>query len=185
MKKALLVACAAVVLGINGCNTAAPVSVEAIPPGSGHYWVVGVVWFCPTPNVRPGCPILPTQSQFDVLTRLTVPGGYYRQVAQIRTSDGAVGYVEDRSPGIYPWSNKDQDAELKSRIAAMEGCIRSLYSVKIGDTERAVQAAMPCKPDHINTTVTAAGAREQWVFEFLSKNFYLYFENGRLAAKQI
>ena len=36
-------------------------------------------------------------------------------------------------------------------------------------------------PDHINTTETAHGTREQWMYADLG---YLYFENGRLVAIQ-
>jgi hypothetical protein len=38
-----------------------------------------------------------------------------------------------------------------------------------------------CFPDHINTTQTASGTREQWVYP---NRGYLYFENGRLVAIQ-
>jgi hypothetical protein len=36
-----------------------------------------------------------------------------------------------------------------------------------------------------NRTETAAGLREQWVYEFASGNWYLYFDNGKLVAKQM
>jgi hypothetical protein len=39
-----------------------------------------------------------------------------------------------------------------------------------------------CFPDHINTTRTANGTREQWVFRYPSA--YLYFQNGILTAIQ-
>lgn len=38
-----------------------------------------------------------------------------------------------------------------------------------------------CRPYDFNTTETAAGVREQWVYE---DRGYLYFENGRLVAIQ-
>jgi hypothetical protein len=45
---------------------------------------------------------------------------------------------------------------------------------------------MPCKPDHVNTTETAHVYQEQWVYEFEGvSNEYLYFDNGKLVAKQI
>lgn len=36
------------------------------------------------------------------------------------------------------------------------------------------------KPDHVNTTVTAYGKHEQWVYG----NTYVYFEDGRLTSYQ-
>jgi hypothetical protein len=36
------------------------------------------------------------------------------------------------------------------------------------------------KPDHVNTTVTAYGKHEQWVYG----NTYLYFNDGRLTSYQ-
>jgi hypothetical protein len=36
------------------------------------------------------------------------------------------------------------------------------------------------RPDHVNTTVTAYGKHEQWVYG----NTYLYFEDGRLTSYQ-
>jgi hypothetical protein len=38
-----------------------------------------------------------------------------------------------------------------------------------------------CEPWKVNTTETAFGVREQWVYR---DRGYLYFENGRLVAVQ-
>ena len=38
-----------------------------------------------------------------------------------------------------------------------------------------------CRPDHINSTETDSGTRDQSVFRDLGN---LYFQNGRLVAKQ-
>lgn len=41
------------------------------------------------------------------------------------------------------------------------------------------------RPDKINTTHTASGLREQWVYRISSGNiWYLYFDDGRLTAIQ-
>lgn len=43
-----------------------------------------------------------------------------------------------------------------------------------------------CYDEHINTTETAHTVHDQWVIEFKdSRNAYLYFENGKLVAKQL
>ncbi len=41
-------------------------------------------------------------------------------------------------------------------------------------------------PDHVNTTETAKGVREQWVFTDINGMplWYLYFENGVLTSIQ-
>ena len=36
------------------------------------------------------------------------------------------------------------------------------------------------KPDHVNTTLTAYGKTEQWIYG----DAYLYFDDGRLSAYQ-
>jgi hypothetical protein len=51
---------------------------------------------------------------------------------------------------------------------------------QIGMTEAQAVNAW-CHPDHVNTSFTAHGTDEQWVYP---DRGYLYFENGRLVAIQ-
>ena len=66
-----------------------------------------------------------------------------------------------------------------------EACLLAFPNLRIGDTQASVRSLMPCKPDHVNTTETARVYHEQWVFEFTIGNSYLYFDDGKLVAKQI
>jgi hypothetical protein len=74
---------------------------------------------------------------------------------------------------------------MRSILKRTQACILAFPNLRIGDTEASVRSLMPCKPDHVNTTETAHVYHEQWVFEFKSGNSYLYFDNGKLVAKQI
>jgi hypothetical protein len=85
-----------------------------------HYWVNGVVWFCPTPDIFPGaCPSLPRLTQFDVLAKSdrVAPLSLGNGVAQIRLGNGAVGYTNipyDLAVGGSTWwSTVDPDAEFQ------------------------------------------------------------------------
>jgi hypothetical protein len=157
-----------------------------------HYWVDGVVWFCPTPEVRPGvCPALPHLTQFDVLTRNAT-------VAQIRLSNGTIGYT-NLAFG-YPWSPEDPDAkhqkfldeqraakeDIKRRFEAEAAeiekrqakerierearkkergrCIADVNKLRIGMSETDVAPMTHCLFASVNTTETAAGTRKQIVF---------------------
>jgi hypothetical protein len=80
--------------------------------------------------------------------------------------------------------------------AAERACLFAVAVLEIGQGERAVREVLAydpfnhygkwlCKPTHVNTTETAHMHHEQWVFEFDGvSNSYLYFENGKLVAKQ-
>jgi|SRR6516164_4077093 hypothetical protein len=52
--------------------------------------------------------------------------------------------------------------------------------IKIGMTAEQVEASCGKPPGGVNTTVTAYGKSEQWVYE----NDYLYFVNGILTSYQ-
>jgi hypothetical protein len=65
-------------------------------------------------------------------------------------------------------------------------CRDAVDHLKIGTGADAVLRILPCKPDSMNTTETAAGRRDQLVFEFGGGvSSYLYFTNGVLVAKQL
>jgi hypothetical protein len=195
MKLLRLSLCAAVVICSAGSASAQ------------HYWVDGVVWFCPTPVMRYGeCPSLPHLTQFDVLA-----GG---DVVQIRLNNGAVGYT-DRASG-YPWSREDPDAKLqkflderqkskteqeamlqkmKTDAAAAEisrqrsnaetdahvkKCAAAKYT--IGMTVREALDAGCGKPFNVHTTETAYGTHMQLVLPY--DLGYLYFDDGHLVTIQ-
>jgi hypothetical protein len=63
-------------------------------------------------------------------------------------------------------------------------CRAAFAALKIGSSlvdEHRSMFEQGCRPDHINSMETASGTRDQYVFENLGN---LYFENGRLVAKQ-
>lgn len=85
---------------------------------------------------------------------------------------------------------KKRDAEFAAymrRSQAQQAEMRTLRAkvcnggaLRIGNSEiEAIHAW--CYPDHRNTTETAHGTREQWVYP---DRGYLYFEDGRLVAIQ-
>jgi hypothetical protein len=160
-----------------------------------HYWVDGVVWFCSTPEMMPGvCPTLPHLTQFDVIAKNAT-------VAQIRLSNGTVGYT-NLAFG-YPWSPEDPDAkfqkfldEQRTRRAEIDRLSREIYEKKVAAIKEEAKCSSGepkigmttaetvkqwCAPDHINTTVTAGGTPEQWVYPGRG---YLYFRDGRIVAIQ-
>lgn len=62
------------------------------------------------------------------------------------------------------------------------------FGVQIGMNKEQVMFCMQAinngRPDHVSTTTTAAGLREQWVYPMSGKNWYFYFSNDRLTAVQ-
>ena len=66
-------------------------------------------------------------------------------------------------------------------------CIRNVAKVRPGMTAAEVLTVV-CRPDHINSTVTLNGKREQWVYPDVFDTGrgaqYLYFEDGRVTAVQ-
>lgn len=56
---------------------------------------------------------------------------------------------------------------------------------KIGMTSEIFRICFGIEPDTINTTITAEGTREQWVYHFSENQYrYFYFTNGILTAIQ-
>lgn len=53
------------------------------------------------------------------------------------------------------------------------------HQITLGMSEEDVKASWG-KPEHVNTTVTAYGRHDQWVYG----NQYVYFEDGRVSAVQ-
>jgi hypothetical protein len=77
---------------------------------------------------------------------------------------------------IHPEYAKDID----SKLAGFKARAQKRAGVRIGMNAADVRASNWGRPRTINRTVTAAGAREQWVYE----GGYLYFENGIVTAIQ-
>lgn len=64
-------------------------------------------------------------------------------------------------------THAETDQEIRRFNLSLERlheCIDAFYRLRIGHTEGHVRALMPCEPDRINTTETARGRSEQWVF---------------------
>jgi len=70
---------------------------------------------------------------------------------------------------------QEKDAAIK------EAARKRSEGVQIGMTQPDVLASSWGSPQKVNTTTTARGTREQWVY---GGHNYLYFENGLLTAIQ-
>jgi hypothetical protein len=101
--------------------------------------------------------------------------------------------VQDSQKRVEDAQRKLDEAN-KAASKEAQACILSFPALRIGDDEAKVRSLMPCKPDHVNTTETAKVYHEQWVFETSSgvpslgigpSFMFLYFDNGKLVAKQI
>lgn len=55
---------------------------------------------------------------------------------------------------------------------------------KIGMTKAQIKKTRHAEPAHINTSETARGTREQWVYEWVNGTTYIYFEKGRITSIQ-
>lgn len=62
------------------------------------------------------------------------------------------------------------------------------FGIELGMNQDQVMFCMQAinngRPDKINTTTSAAGLREQWIYRVSDKTWYLYFSNGRLTTIQ-
>lgn len=91
---------------------------------------------------------------------------------------GKVLYISEDSGryavDVEAAAKQEADQAKRKRI---EDCV----PLEIGMTEDDVVRNCWGRPERVNTTVTARGRREQWVY---GRQRYLYFENGRLTAMQ-
>jgi hypothetical protein len=71
-------------------------------------------------------------------------------------------------------------AVIDGWIEESKKCNAGFPRLRIGMSDADVVRAV-CIPDHINSTVTLSGKREQWVY---ANGGYLYFEDGQLVAIQ-
>lgn len=79
------------------------------------------------------------------------------------------------------------EQDSKRRAAREEKCNGPLsFGVKIGMTTEDLMLCLQDinngHPDRVNTTTTARGMREQWVYRFSDEDRYYYFENGVLTT---
>lgn len=89
----------------------------------------------------------------------------------------------DKHPGAQSLYAKIEPAVARERAkaAAAERARLKSQGVRIGMTADQVLVSSWGRPERVNTTTTARGSREQWVYR--GSNF-LYFENGILTAIQ-
>jgi hypothetical protein len=76
----------------------------------------------------------------------------------------------------------ERERKVKAeRLARAEKALKRSQGVHIGMSKEDVLASSWGKPQHVNTTTTARGTREQWVYGLRA---YLYFDDGVLSAIQ-
>lgn len=89
--------------------------------------------------------------------------------------------------------NSKNMAEAERKIQELEKrrdqeCPRRAFDIKIGMSKRIFELCMAIDPDRINTTETAGGVTEQWVYPTIPGSpviaKYYYFTNGILTAIQ-
>jgi hypothetical protein len=210
MRNLFAVVCGTIAISAVGC--VAKTQSQLSPVAEQRFWVGhGVIWFCPTPDIRPGqCPSLEYGSSFTATA--LAKGGPYNEVYQVRLSNGAIGYIDETSK--YAWKDKDPVAEFnkflaeqKARREEIDRLTQHIYDLRIqqihqehdtemrridceynrhtkihiGMTSTEVVTAS-CLPKHVNSTETSSGTREQWVY---GDGDYLYFEGGHLVAMQL
>ena len=80
------------------------------------------------------------------------------------------------------WKGLTDKQREANRLLGGDGGEAIFRTPQIGMTpEQVIHDTYLGQPDTVNRTVTAAGAREQWVY---GAGQYLYFEGGRLVAMQ-
>lgn len=79
------------------------------------------------------------------------------------------------------WLDAAEIAIRRKRNAELSYAASQPVAPTIGMTDSRARASTWGYPDHINTTTTARGTREQWVY---SRGRYLYFENGVVTSIQ-
>jgi hypothetical protein len=156
---------------------------------------------CPAvlcPNYEFGDTIRPGTG-FTLLGIFNGMGGPLATFVQVRLDDGRVGFFLC----CGPWDTQDPEAKTREYMAGVQrrlGAINALVAKERADREalreeeRRCAAGWPqigmtreearrvwCEPWTVNTTETARGLLEQWVYR---DRGYLYFDDGRLVAIQ-
>jgi hypothetical protein len=132
-------------------------------------WAVGYRNLCLVPEYPCSPPtwrLIHPMSQAKVLG-FTIDPATGIKYAHLKLNNGWDGFV---SADWRTWVAKDPK-QTKCRGV----------SLQIGWSDDMVLRAMKCAPDHINSTMTATGNREQWVY---GGGNYLFFENGELVTIQ-
>jgi|ERR1700730_6933452 len=175
-------------LALSGCISASQQShLDEIAPRVGqHFWPTSRSWHvCKEPAQCYGY----LERQGFVVLRGIASVSDYATYAEIRLDDGRTGFLRVYDPS-HEWSTTDPDAPLRATLHRLEAGRAELAKYKekyctggplvIGMDQIEATRAW-CIPDHVNSTETRTGTREQWVYP---DQRYLYFENGKLVAIQ-
>ena len=118
---------------------------------------------------KPNGPIKILSETMQSTRYVTMKNGY-----EVQESDGKIGYVRTTDP-IFMLT---QDDKKKAAAAATE-CNRK-GGVSVGMTASQVFSSCWGKPRRVNTTITARGKHEQWVYG----GGYLYLDDGVVTSIQ-
>lgn len=176
-------------LFISGCATnapAQPLPAESLIGKTGYVIERKPVHFCPAPQVGfQGCRKL-TSGKITITSvgheaRLENTGSWLGRPAirfvlyGVKLNDKEDGFFHEDS-----WIYLRSEEAHKAVLAKKAECDRR-GGVRVGMTKAEVAASCWGKPKSINSTTTARGTREQWVYG----RDYLYFdENGLLTTIQ-
>ena len=104
--------------------------------------------------------------------------------------------AQQRAERAEAMANREKEKEERRRVltkaaddARAKVCPGSApFGVKAGmkptDVMFCLDAIDGGRPDRINTTTTALGQQEQWIYRISDKNMYIYFTNGVVTAIQ-
>jgi hypothetical protein len=148
------------------------------------------IFFCPAPTVGfQGCRKL-TAGKITITSagheaRLANTGGGLRSPAEapfirevlygVRLNDKEDGFLHESS-----WKYLLSEETHKAVLAEKAECDRR-GGVKVGMTKAEVLASCWGKPRSINSTTTARGTRQQWVY---GRNYLYFDESGHLTTIQ-
>ena len=143
-----------------------------------HYWIRLPDSLCPAPILRGDCV---TRSEGGFTVEEATQGSGLLAWVRVRFDNGAQGYMDYLPP--VSWADRAGLSlkELERDMARIksEYCTGGI-TLRLGMSEEDATRAW-CFPDHVNSTETARGTREQWVY---SGRGYLYFDNERLTSIQ-
>ena len=143
-----------------------------------HYWIRLPDSLCPAPTLRGDCV---TRSEGGFTVEEVTQGSGLLAWVRVRFDNGAQGYMDYLPP--VSWADRAGLSlkELERDMARIksEYCTGGI-TLRLGMSEEDATRAW-CFPDHVNSTETARGTREQWVY---SGRGYLYFDNERLTSIQ-